>query len=75
MKYSYSFDLTPEVVQKMRETSGGEWDKMKQGGLKMPKKAFTPEEISSNLREAEVLLSQGQPLGTVCRGLGLSEQT
>ncbi len=41
----------------------------------MPRKSFTPEEISSKLREAEVLLGQGQPLGTVCRGLGISEQT
>ena len=41
----------------------------------MPKKTFTPEEIISKLREAEVLLSQGQPIGAVCRGLGISEQT
>lgn len=41
----------------------------------MPKKNFTPEEIIGKLREAEVLLSQGQPLGTVCRGLGVSEVT
>jgi len=41
----------------------------------MPKKHFTPDEIIRKLREAEVLLSQGQPLGTVCRGLGISEQT
>ena len=36
----------------------------------MPKKTFTPEEIISKLREAEVLLGQGQPIGAVCRGLG-----
>jgi putative transposase len=41
----------------------------------MPKKRFTAEEIIRKLREAEVLLSQGQPLDTVCRGLGISEQT
>ena len=41
----------------------------------MPKKTFTPEEIISKLREAEVLLGQGQPIGAVCRGLGISEQT
>lgn len=41
----------------------------------MPKKTFTPEEIISKLREAEVLLSQGQPIGAVCRGLEISEQT
>jgi hypothetical protein len=41
----------------------------------MPRKSFTPEEIISKLREAEVLLSQGEPLDAVCRGLGISEQT
>jgi putative transposase len=40
-----------------------------------PKKKFTPEEIIGKLREAEVLLSQGQPIEAVCRGLGISEQT
>ena len=38
----------------------------------MPKKRFTAEEIIRKLREAEVLLSQGQPIDTVCRGLGIS---
>ncbi len=41
----------------------------------MPKKTFTAEEIISKLREAEVRLGQGQPIGAVCRGLGSSEQT
>ncbi len=41
----------------------------------MPKKTFTPEEIISKLREAEVLLGQGQLIGVVCRGLAISEQT
>ena len=41
----------------------------------MPKKTFTAEEIISKLREAEVLLSQGQPIGEVCRALAISEQT
>ncbi len=41
----------------------------------MPKKTFTPEVIIGKLREAEVLLGQGQPLGVACRGLGISEQT
>ncbi len=41
----------------------------------MARKVFTAEEIISKLREAEVLLSQGQPLATICRGLGVSEQT
>jgi len=41
----------------------------------MARKIFTSEQIIGKLREAEVLLSQGQPLGTVCRGLGVSEMT
>jgi putative transposase len=41
----------------------------------MARKIFTAEQIISKLREAEVLLSQGQPLGSVCRGLEISEQT
>jgi hypothetical protein len=41
----------------------------------MARKTFTTEQIIGKLREAEVLLSQGQPLGTVCRGLEISEQT
>jgi transposase-like protein len=38
-------------------------------------KTFTAEEIISKLREAEVLLSQGQSLGNACRALAISEQT
>ena len=41
----------------------------------MARKIFTTEQIISKLREAEVLLSQGQPLGSVCRTLEISEQT
>jgi putative transposase len=41
----------------------------------MPKKSFSPEQIISKLREAEVLLSQGQTIGEVCRTLGISDQT
>ncbi len=41
----------------------------------MARKIFTPEEIISKLREAEVLLSQGQEVKAVCRSLGISEQT
>ena len=41
----------------------------------MARKVFAAEEIISKLREAEVLLSQGQALATIWRGLGISEQT
>ena len=41
----------------------------------MPRKHFTPEQVISNLREAEVLLSQGKTTAEVCRALDVSEQT
>ena len=41
----------------------------------MPRRRYTPEEIIGKLREAEVLLSQGQPVGQVARVLAISEQT
>ena len=39
------------------------------------KKAFSDEQIIAKLREAEVLLSQGQKVGEVSRKLGITEQT
>jgi putative transposase len=41
----------------------------------MPKKRFSPEQIISKLREAEVLLSQDKTTAEVCRALNVSEQT
>ena len=41
----------------------------------MGKKKFTPEQIVSMLREAEVLLGKGQNIAETCRGLGITEQT
>lgn len=41
----------------------------------MPRKSNTSEQIISKLREAEVLLSQDQTVGDVCRSLNISEQT
>ncbi len=41
----------------------------------MSRKRYTPEQIFSMLREAEVALSQGQTVGQVCRVLGVSEQS
>jgi transposase-like protein len=41
----------------------------------MARKRFTTEQIIGLLREAEVLLSQGHPIGTVCRGIGVSQQS
>jgi putative transposase len=41
----------------------------------MGRKKYTPEQIIEKLREAEVRLSKGEPLGKVCRNLGVCEQT
>jgi putative transposase len=39
------------------------------------RKRFSAEEIIGKLREAEVVLAQGQTVGQVVRKLGVSEQT
>jgi putative transposase len=41
----------------------------------MPKKAYTPEQIITKLREAEVLLSQGDTISIVSKKIGVSEFT
>jgi transposase-like protein len=41
----------------------------------MPRKRFSPEQIITHLREAEVLLSQGKSVGEVCRQLNVSQNT
>ena len=41
----------------------------------MRKKEFTPEQIITMLREAEVLLSQGSTAAETVRKLGITEQT
>jgi putative transposase len=41
----------------------------------MTTKRYTPEDIIQKLREAEVLLSQGQTVQQVARTLEISEQT
>ncbi len=41
----------------------------------MPRKRYTPELVISKLREAEVLLSQGQTVTQASKQLGVSEQT
>ena len=39
------------------------------------RKHHSPEQIIGTLREAEVLLAQGQTVGQACKALGVSEQT
>ena len=41
----------------------------------MSRRAFTPEKIINKLREAEVLLSQGDTVGEASRKIGVTEQT
>ncbi len=41
----------------------------------MARKWFSPEQIITMLREAEVLLNQSNPVAEVCRKLGVFEQT
>ena len=41
----------------------------------MSRKRYTPEQIISMLREAEVGLAQGGKVGQICRQLGVSEQS
>ena len=41
----------------------------------MSKKRHTPEQIISKLREAEILLSQGQSVPVACKRIEVSEQT
>ena len=41
----------------------------------MARKDYTPEQSIGMLREAEVRLSQGEKIGKISRGLGISEQT
>jgi putative transposase len=41
----------------------------------MARKRYKTEQIIGHLREAEVRLGQGQTVGTICRGLSITEQT
>ena len=41
----------------------------------MPKKRRSPDEIIGLLRQSEIELGAGSPLGAVCQKLGISEQT
>ncbi len=41
----------------------------------MSRKRFSVEQIINHLREAEVLLSQGQTVGEICRRIEVSEQS
>ncbi len=41
----------------------------------MPRKTYSPEQIINKLREAEILLGQGNTIGAVSRKIGVSDFT
>jgi len=41
----------------------------------MARKRYTTEQIIGLLREAEVRVGQGEAIGAICRGMGISEQS
>ena len=41
----------------------------------MVRKRYTPEQIINKLREAEILLSQGNTIGVVCKKIEVSDYT
>jgi transposase-like protein len=41
----------------------------------MPKRRFSAEQIVSKLREAEVLIGQGQSVAQACKQIGITDQT
>ena len=41
----------------------------------MSQKRFSPKQIIGMLREAEVRLSKGEKIKSICRSLGITEQT
>ena len=41
----------------------------------MSKKGYSPEQIINKLREAEVLISQGNAVAVVTKQIGVTEQT
>ena len=67
------YDLTPvnRSSVKVRKALAGGRGRL----VEAKRKRFSAEEIIGKLREAEVVLSQGQSVGQVVRKLGVSEQT
>ena len=41
----------------------------------MPKMRHSPEEIVSKLRQADVMVPQGQPIATAVKTIGVTEQS
>ena len=41
----------------------------------MPKKRYSPEEIVARLRQVDVLVGQGKPIGEAVKAIGVTETT
>jgi putative transposase len=48
---------------------------LRERGLFMGRRSYTPEQIINKLREAEVLLSRGSTVGEASKKIGVTEQT
>jgi putative transposase len=48
---------------------------LRERGLFMGRRSYTPEQIINRLREAEVLLSRGSTVGEASKKIGVTEQT
>jgi putative transposase len=49
--------------------------RLRKGAISLARRLFKPEQIINNLREAEVLISQGSTIGQASRKTGVTEQT
>jgi transposase-like protein len=56
-------------------SESGYFQTLQRGEGDMARKRYTTEQIIGILREAEVRVSQGEPVGLICRRLGISEQS
>ena len=45
------------------------------GEKQMPRKTYSPEQIIKQIREAEILINQGNIIGAVCNKIGVSDVT
>lgn len=51
------------------------WEAIYRGGLKLPGKRHSTEEIAGKLRQVEALVSEGKTLGEATKLIGVSRQT
>jgi len=65
---------SPKVISGCLSVSGY-FRTLQLGVGDMARTRYTTEQIVGMLREAEVRVSQGEPIGLICRGLGISDQS